>query len=65
LTQTAIGIVHRWTPPGAATAAHLTLLRPPMAAIEQAMAAETEATRAVEAQGLPLAGINRFLGRRG
>jgi hypothetical protein len=56
-------IVHRWTPPGGATAAHLTLLRPPMAEIELAMAAETEATRATEADGLPRQGINRFLGR--
>jgi enoyl-CoA hydratase/carnithine racemase len=64
LVEAAIGIVHRWTPPGGATAAHLTLLRPAMAEIEQAMAAETEATRAAEADGLPLAGISRFFSRR-
>ena len=64
LVETAIGIVHRWTPPGGATAAHLTLLRPPMAEIERAMAAETEATRATEADGLARAGINRFLSGR-
>lgn len=64
LVETAIGTVHRWTPPGGATAAHLTLLRPPMAEIEQAMAAETEATRAAEADGLSRAGINRFLSGR-
>jgi enoyl-CoA hydratase/carnithine racemase len=64
LVETAIGIVHRWTPPGGATAAHLTLLRPPMAEIERAMAAETEATRATEADGLSRAGINRFLSGR-
>jgi enoyl-CoA hydratase len=64
LVEAAIGIVHRWTPPGGATAAHLRLLRPPMAQIEQAMAAETEATRATEADGLSRAGINRFLSGR-
>ncbi len=64
LVETAIGIVHRWTPPGGATAAHLTLLRPPVAEIERAMAAETEATRATEADGLSRAGINRFLTSR-
>jgi enoyl-CoA hydratase len=64
LVETAIGIVHRWTPPGGATAAHLALLRPPMAEIERAMAAETEATRATEADGLSRAGINRFLSGR-
>jgi enoyl-CoA hydratase len=63
LVESAIAIVHRWTPPGGATAAHLALLRPPMAEIEQAMAAETEATRATEADGLPRQGIDRFLGR--
>ena len=64
LVPTAIGIVHRWTPPGGATAAHLALLRPAMDAIEQAMAAETEATRATEADGRSLEGIRRFLSRR-
>ena len=63
LVQTAIGIVHRWTPPGGATAAHLALLRPPLDEIEQAMAAETAATRATEADELSRAGISRFLGR--
>jgi len=64
LVETAIGLVHRWTPPGGATAEHLALLRPPMAEIERAMAAETEATRATEADGLSRAGINRFLSGR-
>jgi len=64
LVETAIAIVHRWTPPGGATAAHLALLRPPLDAIERAMAAETEATRATEAEGLSHAGIDRFV-RRG
>ena len=36
-------------PPGAATAAHLRLLRPPLAAVEQAMAAETEAASGPDA----------------
>ena len=64
LIETAIGLVHRWTPPGSATAAHLRLLRPPLAAIEQAMAAETEAASGPEAAGLAVAGISRFLRRR-
>ena len=64
LIETAIATVHRWTDPGAATTAHLGLLRPPLSVIEQAFAAETEATRITEAAGLGPAGINRFLSRR-
>jgi enoyl-CoA hydratase/carnithine racemase len=64
LIQTAIELVHRWTEPGSATAAHLRLLRPPLAAIEQAMAAETEAASSPEAAGLAAEGISRFLRRR-
>jgi Enoyl-CoA hydratase/isomerase len=64
LIQTAVGIVHRWTAPGAATAAHLGLLRPPLPVIEQAFAAETEVTRSAEAAGLASGGISRFLSRR-
>jgi enoyl-CoA hydratase len=64
LVETAIGVVRRWTQPGSATAAHLRLLRPPIAAIEQAMAAETEAASGPEAAGLAAAGISRFLRRR-
>jgi enoyl-CoA hydratase/carnithine racemase len=64
LIETAIGLVHRWTRPGAATAAHLRLLRPSLAAIEQAMAAETEAASGPEAAAIAAAGINRFLSRR-
>jgi enoyl-CoA hydratase/carnithine racemase len=64
LMQTAIGIVHRWTEPGAATTAHLELLRPPLSVVERAFAAETEATRSTEEAGLAPAGINRFLSRR-
>jgi enoyl-CoA hydratase/carnithine racemase len=64
LIQTAIATVRRWTQPGAATTAHLGLLRPPLSVIEQSFAAETEATRITEAAGLGPAGINRFLSRR-
>jgi len=64
LIGAAIGLVHRWTPPGAATAAHLRLLRPPQAVIEQAMAAETEIASGPDADGLAQAGISRFLRRR-
>ena len=56
--------MHRWTQPGAATAAHLRLLRPSLALVEQAMAAETEAARGPEAERIALAGISQFLGRR-
>jgi enoyl-CoA hydratase/carnithine racemase len=59
----AVALVHRWTEPGSATAVHLELLRPPLDLLEQAMAAETEAARRVEATGLAQAGISRFLSR--
>ncbi len=65
LIETAIRLVHRWTQPGAATTAHLRLLRPPREAIEQAFAAETEAARGADQAGLARAGISRFLSRRG
>ena len=64
LVEAAIGLVHRWSAPGAATAAHLRLLRPSLAAVEQAMAAETEAASGPDAAGLAAAGIVRFLRRR-
>jgi enoyl-CoA hydratase/carnithine racemase len=64
LIEAAIGLVHRWTRPGAATAAHLRLLRPSLALVEQAMAAETEAASGPEAERTALAGISRFLGGR-
>ena len=64
LIPAAIALIHRWTQPGAATAAHLRLLRPPLAGIEQAMAAETEAASGPQAATLAAAGINRFLNRR-
>lgn len=63
LTEAAVALVHRWTKPGSATAAHLELLRPPLALLEPAMAAETEAARQVDAAGLAQAGISRFLSR--
>ena len=65
LIQAAVGLVHRWTQSGAATAAHLRLLRPPLAEVEQAMAAETEAATGPDADNLAHAGIGRFLRRRG
>jgi enoyl-CoA hydratase/carnithine racemase len=66
LVEAAIGLVHRWTPPGAATAAHLRLLRPPLAEVERAMAAETQAASGPDADRLAAAGISRFLeSRRG
>ena len=64
LVEAAIGLVHRWSAPGAATAAHLRLLRPPLAAVEQAMVAETQAASGAEAAAIAAAGINRFLSRR-
>ena len=64
LIQAAVRLVHRWTQSGAATAAHLRLLRPPLAEVEQAMAAETEAATGPDADNLARAGIGRFLRRR-
>jgi enoyl-CoA hydratase/carnithine racemase len=63
LLDAAIRLVHRWTQPGSATATHLELLRPPMTAIEAAMARETEAARQVDHAGIAQAGIERFLTR--
>lgn len=60
LVETAIGLVRRWTEPGAATAVHLQLLRPSLAALEEAFLAETEAARLVEESGIAQAGIRRF-----
>jgi enoyl-CoA hydratase len=64
LVEAAIIVIHRWTPPGSASAVHLALLRPSLQAIEQAFAAETEAARRVEEMGIAQAGINRFLAGR-
>jgi enoyl-CoA hydratase/carnithine racemase len=64
LVETAIRMIHQWGRPGAATTAHLQLLRPPLAAIEQAIAVETEAARSVDQTGIAHAGINQFLNRR-
>jgi enoyl-CoA hydratase/carnithine racemase len=63
LIEAAIGLVHQWTQPGSATVAHLRLLRPPLAEVERAMAAETEAASGPDAAGLAAAGIDRFLHR--
>ncbi|NEY31646.1 enoyl-CoA hydratase/isomerase family protein [Streptomyces sp. PRKS01-65] len=57
-------LIHRWTPSGSATAAHLRLLRPDMDAVERAMARETEAVRRVQAAGIARAGIEAVLARR-
>jgi enoyl-CoA hydratase len=64
LVETAIQLVHRWTQTGSATAEHLRLLRPSLAVIEQAFAAETDAARRADEAGLAQTGISRFLGRR-
>jgi enoyl-CoA hydratase/carnithine racemase len=64
LIETAIQLIHRWTQPGTATALHLQLLRPPLATIERAFAAETEAARIADEAGLAQAGISRFAARR-
>jgi enoyl-CoA hydratase/carnithine racemase len=64
LIETAVGLVHRWTEPGTATAEHLRLLRPSLAMVEQAFAAETEAARRADEAGLAQTGISRFLTRR-
>jgi enoyl-CoA hydratase len=64
LIEAAVGLVHRWTQPGSATAAHLRLLRPSLAAVEQAMAAETEVASGPDADALARAGIGRFLESR-
>ena len=64
LVETAIQLVHRWTQTGTATTEHLRLLRPPLAVIEQAFAAETEAARRADEAGLAQTGISRFLTRR-
>jgi enoyl-CoA hydratase/carnithine racemase len=63
LIEAATGLVHRWTPSGAATAVHLPLLRPSRTVVEQAMAAETEAASGPDAARLAQAGISRFLHR--
>jgi enoyl-CoA hydratase len=64
LLETAIQLIHRWTQPGTATREPLQLLRPTLALIEQASAAETEAARGADEAGLAQTGISRFLTRR-
>ena len=60
LVGSAVALVHRWTGPGTATAAHLRLLRPPLDLIEAAFARETEAARYVDETGIAKAGVDRF-----
>lgn len=64
LVARAIALIHRWTEPGTATAVHLELLRPSLAEVERAFAAETEAAREVEQSGIAQAGMDRFVNRR-
>ncbi|NRQ33351.1 enoyl-CoA hydratase/isomerase family protein [Nonomuraea sp. NN258] len=63
LLETAIARVRHWSAPGTATEVHLQLLRPPLAEVERAFAAETEAAARVEAAGLAQAGMARFITR--
>ncbi|SEG99514.1 enoyl-CoA hydratase [Nonomuraea solani] len=63
LLAAAIARVHRWSAPGTATAVHLALLRPSLAEVERAFAAETEAAGRVEASGLAKAGMTAFVNR--
>jgi enoyl-CoA hydratase len=64
LIPTAIGLIHRWTLPGTATAVHLKLLRPSVEEVERAFATETEAAKYVEDTGIAQAGMDRFINRR-
>ena len=60
----AVRLIDRWTQPGTATAVHLALLRPALDLVEQAMARETDAARAVDESGIAKAGVDRFFERR-
>lgn len=64
LVGTAIALARRWNPPESATPVHLGLLRPPLAEVEKAFAAETEAARYVDQSGIARAGVSRFLAGR-
>ncbi|MGW5155503.1 enoyl-CoA hydratase/isomerase family protein [Nonomuraea wenchangensis] len=64
LVDTAVARARRWSEPGAATAVHLALLRPPIAEVERAFAAETAAAEQVEASGIAQAGMARFIESR-
>ncbi|WP_328336060.1 enoyl-CoA hydratase/isomerase family protein [Streptomyces violaceus] len=61
LVPAAIELIHQWTQPGASTAAHLWLMRPPLRAVEEAMAREAAAVQDVQASGLARAGIASVL----
>ncbi|MCF6471790.1 enoyl-CoA hydratase/isomerase family protein [Nonomuraea sp. MG754425] len=65
LVGACVDLVHRWHPPGSATAAHLRLLRPPADLVAAAMDRESQAAAEVEASGIARAGIARFLDRPG
>lgn len=56
----AIDLIHAWAPPGSATAAHLTLLRPSLTDVEDAMTRETEIAERVWTTGASRAGIEEF-----
>ncbi|WP_019359712.1 enoyl-CoA hydratase/isomerase family protein [Streptomyces sp. AA1529] len=61
LVPAAVGLIHRWNPPGSSTAAHLRLLRPSPHQVEEAMARESAAVRQVQASGIARAGLARAL----
>ncbi|MBF6469993.1 enoyl-CoA hydratase/isomerase family protein [Nocardia beijingensis] len=63
LVDASIALVQRWTQPGAATVAHLQLLRPSLSAIEAAIQRETTAARYLQDNGIAQDGIQRFLTR--
>jgi enoyl-CoA hydratase/carnithine racemase len=64
LMEAATGLVRRWTRPGVATEPHLRLLRPSLAEVERAMAAETAVATGPDADRLAADGIGRFLESR-
>ncbi|MFH8559794.1 enoyl-CoA hydratase/isomerase family protein [Streptomyces sp. NPDC017988] len=64
LVPAAIRLVRRWGRTGAATAAHLALLRPSPDLVEAALGRETRAVRHTEDTGSARAGIERFLAAR-
>ncbi len=60
----AVALVRRWADRGLATRFHLRLLRPPIEAVEAAIAREDDMAREVWASGAPHEGIRRFLAER-
>ncbi|MDP9607948.1 MULTISPECIES: enoyl-CoA hydratase/isomerase family protein [Streptomyces] len=65
LIPAAIQLIHRWTQPGSSTTAHLRLIRPPLRAVEAAMAREVAAVRQVQESGIAQAGIATVLAGQG